>query len=85
MYAEHLLQITNPDGPAWWKESACKGKNFMKILKSKDGYYYLHFLQDVLAILSEVSLSFQREQAMTGDILVEVECAVQSLEKMLYR
>ena len=85
MYAEHLLQITNPDGPPWWKESACKGKNFMKILKSKDGYYYLQFLQDVLAILSEVSLSFQREQATTGDILVEVECAMQSLEKMLYR
>ena len=85
MYAEHLLQITNPDGPAWQKESACKGKNFMKILKSKDGYYYLHFLQDMLAILSEVSLSFQREQAMTGDIFVEAECAVQSLEKMLYR
>ena len=64
------------------KTSAAKARGFLKVLLSKDGCLFAHFQLDVLNILPDVSYAFQKVDATVGDVLYEIEAAVENLLKM---
>lgn len=59
-----------------------KAAGLLKILECKDVVYFLHFMLDVLKVLTAVSTSFQRTEATMGDVLTEIETARESLDNM---
>ncbi|XP_014669372.1 PREDICTED: uncharacterized protein LOC106810507 [Priapulus caudatus] len=52
-----------------------RAKNILKHLKCEKLMHYMHFLQDVLEILSDLSLQFQRDTCSIPDVLDAVETA----------
>ena len=54
---------------------AAKARNFLKILTSKDGVYFLHFIWDVTSCLSKVSRVFQDRMTTVGEIHTELTAA----------
>ena len=52
-----------------------RAKNILKHLKSEKLMHFMHFLQDVLVILSDLSLQFQRDTCSIPDALESVETA----------
>ena len=55
----HLSQVMNPDVAGRTTEQLAKAKNYYALLHSKDVVYFLHFLAEVTATLSDVSTAFQ--------------------------
>lgn len=54
---------------------AAKAKNFLKILTSKDGVYFLNFIWDLTRCLSNVSTVFQDRTTTVGEIHTELTAA----------
>ena len=77
-----FFQASHLDDAASNRVSGQKAKNFLKVLEAQDCVYYLHFMLDVLTILSEVSAIFQKVDATIADILYEIECGIEHLEKL---
>ena len=67
------------------KVTAAKATGFLKFLLSKSGCYFLHFLLDVLNILTRVSKVFQKMDGTVGDVLFEIEEAKEQLKKLKER
>ncbi|XP_033747138.1 zinc finger protein 862-like [Pecten maximus] len=63
------------------KESSCKAKNFLKVLKSPETIYWLHLMTDVIRCLSKVSETIQEKHSTVADIASELECAKNIIEK----
>lgn len=61
---------------------AAKARNFLKILTSKDGVYFLHFLWDLTTCLSKVSRVFQDRMTTVGEIYTELTAAKAVLESL---
>jgi hypothetical protein len=66
-------------------EKGNKAKGFYACAKTKSVWLMLHFLLDVLEVLSSVSKKFQSQTACVSEVLTEIEMAVVSLEKMKER
>ena len=65
--------------------AAAKAKNFLKILTSKDGVYFLHFLWDLTTCLAKVSKVFQDRMTTVGQIHTELTAAKAVLESFKTR
>ena len=52
-----------------------RAKNIVKHLKCQKLLHYMHFIQDVLEILSDLSLQFQRDTCSIPDALDALETA----------
>ena len=63
----HLSQVVNPDVPGRTTEQHVKAKNYYALPHSKDVVYFLHFLADVPAALSDVSTAFQQKEITIAD------------------
>ena len=61
---------------------AAKVRNFLKILTSKDGVYFLHFLWDLTTRLSKVFRVFQDRMTTVGEIHTEPTAAKAVLESL---
>ena len=59
---------------------AAKAKNLLKVMKST--WTFMGFMADVLAVLEDLSLHFQRKDETIADILFEVNFAKQNLKKV---
>ncbi|KAI0216414.1 hypothetical protein LSAT2_031565, partial [Lamellibrachia satsuma] len=77
----HLSQVMNPDVPGRTTEQRAKAKNCYALLHSKDVVYFLHFLADVTAALSDVSTAFQQKEITIADINSEITACKEVIEK----
>ena len=77
----HLSQVMNPDVPGRTTEQRAKAKNYYALLHSKDVVYFLHFLADVTAALSDVSAAFQQKEITIADINSEITACKEVIEK----
>ncbi|WAR15609.1 ZN862-like protein [Mya arenaria] len=82
---QHLGQLQNRDVQVSRTEKGNKALHFYRAARSKDVFLLMHFLLDVLGILSEVSKKFQEKTCLIQDILTEIDMAIKSLEKLKTR
>ena len=75
----HLSQVMNLDVPGRTTEQ--RAKNYYALLHSKDVVYFLHFLADVTAALSDVSTAFQQKEITIADINSEITTCKEVIEK----
>ena len=85
IYVIIKLQLQSEHGGARNKVAAAKAKNFLKILTSKDGVYFLHFLWDLTTCLAKVSKVFQDRMTTVGQIHTELTAAKAVLESFKTR
>ena len=77
----HLSQVMYPDVPGRTTEQRAKAKNYYALLHSKDVVYFLRFLADVTAALSDVSSAFQQKEITIADINSEITVSKEVIEK----
>ena len=63
---------------------AAEARNFLKILTSKDGVYFLHFIWDLTTCLSKVSRVFQDRMTTVGETELTAAKAVLEFLKSVY-
>ncbi|KAI0212098.1 hypothetical protein LSAT2_002989 [Lamellibrachia satsuma] len=73
----HLSQVMNPDVPGRTTEQHAKAKNYYALLL----LYFLHFLADVTAALSDVSTALQQKEITIADINSEITACKEIIEK----
>ncbi|XP_053406686.1 uncharacterized protein LOC128559369 [Mercenaria mercenaria] len=56
----HLEQIQNPGDAAHRKDSAAKGKHFLKLLKDRNLTFWLYSQMDIVSALVQVSEAIQQ-------------------------
>ena len=64
-------------------ESAAKAKNFLKILQDKAVVLFLHFLSDVVTVLSKLSLILQTRETTVAEVVSKLEATKEIL--ILYK
>lgn len=62
-----------------------RAKNFLKHLKDKRLLHFMHFLKDILTILSDLSLQFQKDSNTIPDAVLALETACLSLIALQHR
>ena len=77
----HLSQVMNPDVPGRTTEERANTHNYYALLYSKDVVYFLHFLADVTAALSDVSEAFQQNEITIADINSVITACKEVIEK----
>ena len=77
----HLSQVMNPDVPGRTIEQHAKVKNYYALLHSKDVVYFLHFLGDVTAALSDVSTALHQKKITIAYINSEITACKEVIEK----
>ena len=77
----HLSQVMNPDIPGRTTEQRAKAKKYYALQHSKDVVYFLHFLADVTAALSDVSTALQQKEITIVDINSEITACKEVIEK----
>ncbi|KAI0230541.1 hypothetical protein LSAT2_019118, partial [Lamellibrachia satsuma] len=73
----HLSQVMNPDVPGRTPEQRAKAKNYYALLL----LYFLHFLADVTAALSDVSTALQQKEITIAGINSEITACKEVIEK----
>lgn len=63
---------------------AAEARNFLKILTSKDGVYFLHFIWDLTSCLSKVSRVFQDRMTTVEETELTAAEAVLEFLKSVY-
>ena len=79
------FQMQSPDLNQYRSDSAQKAKNFMRVLGTKNGVYFMHFLADVVGCLSDLSQAFQLRYAPVSQIWLEIDTAISILSSYKQR
>ena len=77
----YLSQVMNTDVHGRSEEQRVKAKNYYALPHSKDIVYFLHFVADVTAALSDVSTAFHQKEITIADINSEITVCKEVIEK----